>query len=107
MAVEQKQFAPTVKLIFLCAFVCPSDGIQEQFAPTVKPKPYKCRGFCLDEKGNQGKNEFLCLNIHSASEICLYFGSQQSIIAVIVFDYVPLLEECYAAAYIEGVGEVV
>ena len=88
-------------------FVCPSDGIQEQFAPTVKPKPYKCRGFCLDEKGNQGKNEFLCLNIHSASEICLYFGSQQSIIAVIVFDYVPLLEECYAAAYIEGVGEVV
>ena len=91
----------------LFAFACPSGRILEQLAPAVNTKPYKCRGFYLDEKVNKGKNEFLCLNIHPVSEICLYFGSQQSIIAVIVFDYVPLLEECYAAAYIEGVGEIV
>lgn len=65
------------------------------------------RFFLVTEKENKKKVPSFVSNIDSAFEIGLYFGSQQSIILVVVFDDGAVFEQGDARADVERVGEVV
>ena len=75
-------------------------------APTSATKPYKCKAFNWLIKAKHEKLLFLCLNIDITFEIILNFRSQQSIIAIIVFDDTSIFKQSYSAADIQCMRQV-
>ena len=59
----------------------------------VSQKTYKCTAFNWFPKGKSEKKHFFYLNIDISLEISLDFGSQQSIIAVVILDDASMFQQ--------------
>ena len=72
----------------------------------VSQKTYKCTAFNWFPKGKSEKKHFFYLNIDISFEISLNFGSQHSIIAVIILNDESMFKKCDARTNVKGVGQV-